>query len=125
MRRLLSILVAAFVCTVSGRALAAEDGFRCPDTGRLIALKDSTMLVRKKCREPDDRERYEEKRRVRRLVQQQIGGVWTQVWVEDEVSVRVEKWFYDFGSQAFVRTLYFENEALARVESGGYGEKGK
>ena len=92
----------------------ADDGFRCPDTRRLINLNDSTMLVRKKCRDPHDATRYAETRKIRRLVRAQVKGVWVESWVEDEVTVQVEKWLYDFGRHDFMRVLYFENDLLTQ-----------
>jgi hypothetical protein len=104
-------------------AARADDGFRCPDTRRLIALHDSTLMVRKKCREPDDATRYSETRRTRRLVRQYVKGAWVESWVDDEITVQVEKWLYDFGRHDFMRLLYFENDLLTKVTSEGYGGK--
>ncbi len=110
--------VGVLVCVIAGVA-QADDGFRCPDTRRLISLGDSTSSVRHKCREPDERSERTEVRRRRSLVRTRYGAYWT----EEEVTVRIEDWLYDFGQSRFLRELRFEDDRLVRVTSGSYGSR--
>jgi Protein of unknown function (DUF2845) len=109
--------------TSAQTAFAASDGFRCPDTRRIISVGDSTGMVVRKCREPDSRSVRTETRRERYYVQRQVGNIWRSEAMEREVSVEVEDWLYDFGNHDFMRELRFENGALLRVNEGGYGSK--
>ena len=93
---------------------ASDDGFRCPDTRRLISVGDDTMLVRQRCRDPNDRTTRTEQR---------TRSIWNGVfWVQQTYQVEVEEWLYDFGSHDFIRQLRFENGRLRYVATAGYGK---
>jgi hypothetical protein len=91
----------------------ATDGFRCPDTGRIVDVGESMYEVRALCRVPDDAQQHVETRttvtgdRRRQVVQQ--------------IEVTVDDWTYDFGPDRFIRLLHFENGRLLSVREGRYG----
>jgi hypothetical protein len=96
----LTSLPAAVVC--------AQEGLRCPSTGRLVQVGDSSRKVEKRCGPPDAREP---------VVDEQCTD-------QGYCSRRVgERWTYDFGQTYFVRYLLFWNGRLAQIEEGEYGEK--
>jgi hypothetical protein len=86
----------------------AQDGLRCPSTGRLVQVGDSARKVEKRCGPPDAREPVVEE----------------QCTDQGYCSRRVgERWTYDFGRTYFVRYLLFFNGKLAQIAEGEYGEK--
>jgi hypothetical protein len=85
----------------------AEDGFRCPITGRLVQVGDSARRVEKRCGRPDAREPLVEEYCDQGHCTRRTG----------------ERWTYDFGRTYFVRYLLFFNGSLTRIEDGEYGEK--
>ena len=89
------------VCTVLAAApLAWADGtLRCGD--RIVATEALAAEVLAACGEPDYRDR------------------WFAPPFHDE-----EQWYYNFGSQRFVRVLRFRHGLLASIDSDGYGFDG-
>jgi hypothetical protein len=86
----------------------AQEGLRCPLTGRLVQVGDSTRKVEKLCGPPDDREP---------VADNQCNG---QGYCTRRVG---ERWTYDFGRTYFVRYLLFWNGKLAQIAEGEYGDK--
>ena len=39
----------------------------------------------------------------------------------DEIYIRVERWYYDFGSHKFIQILTFRGGILKKIETGDYG----
>jgi len=86
----------------------AEDGLRCPSTGRLVQVGDSARKVEKRCGRPDAREP---------VVEEHCND-------QGDCRRRVgERWIYDFGQTYFVRYLLFWDGQLAQIEEGEYGKK--
>lgn len=102
--------------------MTASDGFRCPDTHRLVSVGDSAHVVRRKCREPDDRNVHTETRTRRVFIEVRRG---IAIYREDTYTVEVETWLYDFGDHRFMQKLHFENSALVDVHHLSWGTKGK
>ncbi len=82
-----------------------SDGFRCPDTDKLIDLGQSTYDVRSRCREPDAQTQRTD-------------------MTLDGHSIVIDEWTFDFGPHYLIRKLRFENDRLVRVFDGKYGTKG-
>jgi len=93
--------------SLPGALACAQDGFRCPPTGRLVQVGDAPHKVEKYCGSPDAREPV-----VEEYCDQ---GRCTRRWGE--------RWTYDFGRTYFVRYLLFFGGSLSRIDSGDYGEK--
>lgn len=102
-------------------ARAGSSGFRCPTTGRLISLGQTTFEVRNRCGEPDDRQASVEQRTVREKVRRWVDGVAGEVVVERTIEVPVEEWTYDFGRHRFIEFLRFESGRLISTGEGGRG----
>jgi hypothetical protein len=100
----------------------ADGGFLC--AGRVVDVGDHMAEVQNKCGEPDFVTQRAEKRIVRRTVRVQRGPV--EEWVTEEVQVDVllDEWTYDFGPNAFLRFVTFENSRIVDVRTGQYGRKG-
>ena len=120
----LRVLLCAAAC-LSAAAPAHAAGMRCGT--KLVSDGDLAYQVRAICGSPD----AQALRIETRLVSQWVNGpcvpagatmrcgYLTQVAVQ----VVVDEWTYDFGPHQFVHHLTFEQERLARVETGGYGVK--
>ncbi len=114
MRRLLALFV-----VISPMSAFAADGFRCPDTGRLVSLGRVEAEVVARCRQPDFASEHTETRR--RYQTRVVCG--RTVTDEYETQVVIDDWTYDFGDDRFVRSLRFENGVLVAVAEGGYGSQ--
>lgn len=100
----------------------ADGGFRCGD--RVVDVGDHMTEVQNKCGEPDFATQRNERRVVRRTLKVHRGAVEEWVTEEVEVDVPLDEWTYDFGSNAFLRFVTFENGQMVNVRTGGYGRKG-
>lgn len=127
MRQKWSCLVAVAACLLSVvTEVAATDGMRCGQ--RLVSKGDTLYSVRAVCGEPDAADRRvvtrSERRRVRGpCFKGEDGKLRCERSEEVLVDVVIDEWTYDFGAQRFIRYLTFENGALSRVVTGGYGYK--
>ena len=81
----------------SGNALALRCG------SHLVAEGDTKLQVLGACGEPDYKE-------------------WIGYREIGPDTVRIESWFYDFGSLRFTQTLTFHGSRLIRIEAGDYGD---
>jgi hypothetical protein len=115
--RLALVLAVAWPATV-----LADGGLRCGT--RVVDVGDHMAEVQDKCGEPDFVSQRIERRIVRRTVKIRRGPV--EEWVTDEIEVEVplDEWTYDFGPNAFLRFVTFENGQLVNVRTGGYGRRG-
>ena len=94
------------LCAMSTRASA--DGFRCPQSDRLVEVGDSSVDVEESCGPPKSRTDVT----ARQCAKQ--GSCWT---------VKVgERWVYDFGPGYFERHLLFMGDRLNQIQSGEYGQ---
>ena len=96
--------------------------FRCGN--RLVATGDSKYDVLWKCGDPAWVESWVENRVEPYSIQPFPDGrrLYLQNPTFAVVSfVAVEQWTYDFGPNQFIRVLFFENNRLMRIETGGYG----
>lgn len=93
----------------------AQSELRCGDS--LISLGDSMAQVLEQCGEPAGRGTWRDP--VEQGVPYQLadGEV-----VQQNLTVPVEFWTYNFGEQSLTYTLLFKNGALAEVKTGDYGE---
>jgi len=118
---MLNVLLVVFAGSL---ATGANDGFRCPDTGRIISHGDFSTQVIRKCRAPDGRARRTEVTRTRERVRRFYpNGIAYEEEVERQTELQIEDWTYDFGPDRFVRFLRFENDKLVSVADGSYGTK--
>jgi len=84
-----------------------DDGFRCPRTGRLVEVGETSAQVLASCGPPKSREDVTN----RECTEQ--GHCFT---------VKVgEHWVYDFGRSYFVQHLLFREDRLSQIEGGDYG----
>lgn len=105
---------------------SATEGTRCGQ--RLVSKGDTLYTVRAVCGEPDAADRRvvtrSERRRVRGpCFKDRAGELRCERIQEVLVDVVIDEWTYDFGTRRLLRHLTFENGALARVTTGGYGYK--
>ncbi len=127
MRTTRSILLAVLIPLVPGVIAAsagANDGLRCPRTGRLVGLGARMDEVAARCGEPDAAWQRREMRAVTRgRVERRAGARAEVVAVTDLVEVVIDEWVYDFGPQRLTRELRFEQGRLVAVASGRYGTR--
>lgn len=116
-------LAGVWLLAGGGLTRASANGIRCQN--KLVQPGDSQYEVKSLCGTPDDMQQRTERRRVTRAVQQPCpnGNGYCTIFVEDEVSVVVDEWTYDFGPQRFIQFLTFESGKLVHVKSGPYGRK--
>ena len=119
----MKLILIALVLLVPLSAAFANDGFRCPDTDRLVFAGETTLEVVDKCREPDARTTHLETRS-----QVTVDAVWDNGYlvrapVIQTMTTKVDNWLFDFGPDSFVRKLRFENDRLVRVDEGAYGTR--
>ena len=93
-----SVILVMVVLLSSAPALALRCGTKVIERG------DSKQRVYRACGEPD----YQDVIGVRYL---------------GNSEVKIEIWYYDFGTQKFTQTLTFHGNRLVRIEAGDYGEK--
>ena len=103
MRKLVFLATFGLACFIAVEALA--DGMRCGDT--LVADGGSAGEVLLKCGEPFYRET---------VAYKGVEGSRTERTVNSSTEVQVEKWYYEFGKDMFIRILTFEQGTLVRVE---------
>jgi hypothetical protein len=119
-----AVLGAALVCLSAARPAAADSGFRCPSTGRLVSTGDHMIEVRKKCGDPDFVTQRTEKRKVKVTVRHRINRHEEEdVTEEREIEVLVDEWTYDLGAERFIRLVAFENAHVVGIGTGGYGTR--
>jgi hypothetical protein len=119
----LHLLLCAAACLSAAPAHAA--GMRCGT--KLVSDGDPLYQVKEICGVPDAQARRVETR----LVSQWVNGpcvpaghsVRCGYVTQVAVQVVVDEWTYDFGPHQFVHHVFFEQERLARIETGGYGVK--
>ena len=87
--------------------LAYGDGFRCPESGRIVHEGDTIGEVLTNCGEPDFRS--------------QSSFILRRINYFESTAVPVEDWTYDFGPNRFIQLLRFEGGILRRIEHGSYG----
>jgi hypothetical protein len=87
---------------------ARAEGFRCPQSDRLVEVGDSSEEVEESCGPPKSREdvRGEGCSDSGRCYSGKIG----------------ERWVYDFGPSYFKRYLLFIGDHLSQIQSGKYGK---
>jgi hypothetical protein len=107
-RKSVVALVLVGLTSLPAAVACAQEGLRCPSTGRLVQVGDSSRKVEKRCGPPDAREPVVDERCT------------DQGYCTRRVG---ERWTYDFGQTYFVRYLLFWNGRLAQIEEGEYGEK--
>ncbi len=112
----LTVLLAALLFSLGHIAVPPHaEALSCAQ--RLISNGDSPARVLGRCGEPLTRTQRIEHRS--QTVYQNFGnGVFAQTFA---VSVSVETWVYDFGSNRFMQELTFEDGVLCRIRALGYG----
>ncbi len=106
------------VCTTH----AGAKSLRCDQ--KLVGVGDSIHRVLLHCGDPNDVRKRTETRVMRNAVQSACGVEQMQTCtriVEHYVTVEIQEWVYDLGPQRLLRNLTFENGALVKVESDGFG----
>ncbi|KPJ78268.1 MAG: hypothetical protein AMJ54_04530 [Deltaproteobacteria bacterium SG8_13] len=95
---------------------ASERTLRC--RGRLVSIGDSASEVKQICGEPDQILHRQEGHNtaVARIFDYETERY--QAPVRVDTPIRVEIWIYDPDPTRLVRTLYFENGRLIRIETG-------
>jgi hypothetical protein len=107
MNKFFPLLILLGTLTASGSA-AASDTLRCGN--RLVSVGDTKPEVLIKCGEPAWKDDWSDAL---------ISGVDSAV--EQRISVVRERWVYNFGPNAFLEFLSFDNGRLTAISSGGYG----
>ena len=113
---LLTLVVASLA--LSGKAHArGSDGFRCPDTDRVISLGMSMGEVSLACRQPDGASSHQET-----ITESRERWVGRERFVATaQRTIQHDDWTFDFGHSRFVRYLCFVDGRLQSVSEGGYG----
>jgi hypothetical protein len=119
MKRAAFVAIAALFTTAG--VARADETFRCP-TGRLVSVGDQLLEARGRCGAPSRSSRHTEKQHVRVRGEDARDG--SPIWIEQAFEVAVEEWFFDQGSERFVRALRFENGRLTSITTGRYGGSG-
>ena len=121
MNRIAITILVAFLLLIFSNSITFA--FRCGS--KLVSIGDTKVEVLAKCGEPTLKEEisYETKGDLRGSGRYRRRGRFTYQEKYDEVSKKVEKWYYDFGSHKFIRILTFVGGVLKKVEMGGYGGK--
>ena len=99
----------------------ADDSLRCDN--KLVSSGAAPYEVRATCGNPDDIQARTETRTIRRAIDVPCARGYCSTFIEDAISVNVEEWTYDFGTQRFIQYLTFEQGRLIHVRSGKYGKK--
>lgn len=99
----------------------AEDSMRCDS--KLVRTGAAPYEVRTTCGNPDDIQARTELRTIRRAVEVPCATGYCSSFVEDTISVNIEEWTYDFGTQRFIQYLTFEQGRLIKIRAGKYGKK--
>ncbi|MBF0493140.1 MAG: DUF2845 domain-containing protein [Deltaproteobacteria bacterium] len=100
-----SILIFLFPLLLLSRTSFA---LRCGN--QIVSEGDTSAQVLAKCGEPQIRD-DQQQQTVEKLGSEYI----------HKISIPVEDWIYDFGSNRLVQVLRFENNRLSKISSGGYG----
>jgi hypothetical protein len=111
-RRLLLALALALACLQAGPA-RADGSMRC--SGGLVSVGDSKLDLLGKCGSPTLVEERLEERGTAVADREQRGG-----W-KVRVTVSVEKWTYNFGTNQFVQYVTLDTGKIVAIERGGYG----
>jgi hypothetical protein len=110
MTRLFPLTIFLGALAASGSA-AGSDTLRCGS--HLVSTGDTKVEVLIKCGEPAWKDGWTD---------ELIDGVDTAV--ERGISVDRERWVYNFGPNAFLEFLSFDNGRLTGITAGGYGYNG-
>ncbi len=91
-------------------SLFSKNSFALRCGNQIVSEGDTSAQVLSKCGEPHIRDEQE---------QQSIEKFGSEYI--HKISIPVEDWVYDFGSNRLVQVLRFENNRLSKISSGGYG----
>ncbi len=117
-RRILALMVVACAFGLPADAIG-DMTLRCKN--RLVSVGDLLNEVQEICGDPDQVEKREEGHNMHfsQRFNYETGRYEAPRVIEGPI--RLEVWTYNFGSQRFMRYLYFENERLIRIETGDKG----
>lgn len=81
----------------------------------VVSRGDSSLVLRERCGEPDQIDRFENRRAIERLDRA------TGSYVTEFVSAPYEVWTYNFGPRRFITRITIRRGLVEAIETGGYG----